>query len=110
MIVLIAYIIIAFLFFLGFSFYDFIVCNLSLNIKKAIKHPFSLLYCFLYDTTTENPFLLLFMAIFWPISMFVILLTWLEGLFEDKLEGAVKKGLKKLDEEHQKAKSKIGLD
>lgn len=93
--ILIGYIIIAFLFFLGFSFYDFISYNSKLNLKKAIKHPFSLFFCFLFDTVTENPFLLFFISLFWPISTFVLLIYWLENLFEDKLKAFLKKCLKK---------------
>ena len=47
--ILAGYIIIAFLSFLGFNLYDFIDFNLNFSFKKAIKHPFSFLYCFLYE-------------------------------------------------------------
>lgn len=52
--ILAGYIIIVFLFFLGFSLFDFIAYNSNFNLKKAIKHPFSLFFCFLFHTITEN--------------------------------------------------------
>ena len=108
--VLAGYIIIAFLFFLGFSLYDFIAYNSNFNLKKAIKHPFSLFFCFLFHTITENLGLLFFLSLFWPISALVMLISWLENLFEDKLETFLKKSLKKIDEKIQRRTTKIGID
>lgn len=108
--ILIGYIIIAFLFFLGFNLYDFIDYNSNFNFKKAIKHPFSLFFCFLFDTVTENPGFLFFISLFWPVSALVMLIFWLENLFEDKLEAFLKKSLKKIDEKYREARQKIGID
>lgn len=104
--VLAGYIIIAFLFFLGFSLYDFIDYNSNFNLKKAIKHPFSLFFCFLYNMITENLGLLFFISLFWPISALVMLISWLE----DKLEAFLKKSLKKIDEKYREERQKIGID
>lgn len=104
--VLAGYIIIAFLFFLGFSLYDFIAYNSNFNLKKAIKHPFSLFFCFLFHTITENLGLLFFLSLFWPISALVMLISWLE----DKLETFLKKSLKKIDEKYREERQKIGID
>ena len=104
--ILAEYIIIAFLFFLGFSLYNFIDYNSNFNLKKAIKHPFSLFFCFLFHTIIENPGLLFFISLFWPISALVMLISWLE----DKLEAFLKKSLKKIDEKYREARQKIGID
>jgi hypothetical protein len=58
--ILAGYIIIVFLFFLGFSLFDFIAYNSNFNLKKAIKHPFSLFFCFFisYDNRKSRPFVL----------------------------------------------------
>ena len=108
--VLAGYIIIAFLFFLGFSLYDFIAYNSNFNLKKAIKHPFSLFFCFLFHTITENLGLLFFLSLFWPISALVMLIYWLKNLFEDKLKAFLKKSSKKIDEKYREARQKIGID
>lgn len=104
--ILAGYIIIVFLFFLGFSLFDFIDYNSNFNLKKAIKHPFSLFFCFLFHTITENPGLLFFISLFWPISALVMLISWLE----DKLEAFLKKSLKKIDEKYREERQKIGID
>ena len=103
--ILAEYIIIAFLFFLGFSLY-----NSNFNLKKAIKHPFSLFFCFLFVTVKENPVLLFFLSLFWPISALVMLIYWLKNLFEDKLKAFLKKSSKKIDEKYREARQKIGID
>ena len=108
--ILAGYIIIAFLSFLGFNLYDFIDFNLNFSFKKAIKHPFSLFFCFLFHMITENPGLLFFISLFWPISALVMLISWLENLFEDKLEAFLKKSLKKIDEKYREERQKIGID
>lgn len=104
--ILAGYIIIVFLFFLGFSLFDFIAYNSNFNLKKAIKHPFSLFFCFLFHTITENPGLLFFISLFWPILALVMLIFWLE----DKLEAFLKKSLKKIDEKYREERQKIGID
>lgn len=104
--ILAGYIIIVFLFFLGFSLFDFIAYNSNFNLKKAIKHPFSLFFCFLFHTIIENPGLLFFISLFWPISALVMLISWLE----DKLEAFLKKSLKKIDEKYREERQKIGID
>lgn len=104
--ILAGYIIIVFLFFLGFSLFDFIAYNSNFNLKKAIKHPFSLFFCFLFHTIIENPGLLFFLSLFWPISALVMLISWLE----DKLEAFLKKSLKKIDEKYREERQKIGID
>ena len=108
--ILAEYIIIAFLFFLGFSLYDFIAYNSNFNLKKAIKHPFSLFFCFLFHTITENLGLLFFLSLFWPVSALVMLIYWLKNLFEDKLKAFLKKSSKKIDEKYREARQKIGID
>ena len=108
--ILAGYIIIVFLFFLGFSLYNFIDYNSNFSFKKAIKHPFSFLFCFLFVTVKENPVLLFFISLFWPISALVMLIYWLENLFEDKLEAFLKKSLKKIDEKYREERQKIGID
>lgn len=108
--ILAEYIIIAFLFFLGFSLYNFIDYNSNFNLKKAIKHPFSLFFCFLFVTVKENPALLFFLSLFWPISALVMLIFWLKNLFEDKLKAFLKKSSKKIDEKYREARQKIGID
>lgn len=104
--ILAGYIIIVFLFFLGFNLFDFIAYNSNFNLKKAIKHPFSLFFCFLFHTIIENPGLLFFISLFWPISVLVMLISWLE----DKLEAFLKKSLKKIDEKYREERQKIGID
>lgn len=104
--ILAGYIIIVFLFFLGFSLFDFIAYNSNFNLKKVIKHPFSLFFCFLFHTIIENPGLLFFISLFWPISALVMLISWLE----DKLEAFLKKSLKKIDEKYREERQKIGID
>lgn len=61
---------------------------------------------------TENPGLLFFISLFWPISALVmlILISWLENLFEDKLKAFLKKSSKKIDEKYREARQKIGID
>lgn len=105
-----SYIIIAFLFFLGFSLYDFIDFNLNFNLKKAIKHPFSFLYCFLYEGIKEFLFFKLLLSIFWPVSLLAVLIICLKNLFEDKLKAFLKKSSKKIDEKYREARQKIGID
>lgn len=53
--ILAGYIIIVFLFFLGFSLFDFIAYNSNFNLKKAIKH---LLFFISYDNRKSRPFVL----------------------------------------------------
>ena len=104
--ILAGYIIIAFLSFLGFNLYDFI----NFSFKKAIKHPFSFLYCFLYEGIKESLFFKLFLSIFWPISLLVALIICLESLFEDKIKAFLEKSSKKIDEKYREARQKIGID
>ena len=108
--ILAEYIIIAFLFFLGFSLYNFIDYNSNFNLKKAIKHPFSLFFCFLFHMITEDLGFLFFISLFWPITALVMLIYWLKNLFEDKLKAFLKKSSKKIDEKYREARQKIGID
>lgn len=106
--ILVGYIIIAFLSFLGFNLYDFIDFNFS--FKKAIKHPFSFLYCFLYEGIKEFLLFKLFLSIFWPISLLMVLIICLESLFEDKIKAFLEKSSKKIDEKYREARQKIRID
>ena len=81
----------------------------SVNSSKEVCNNV-VFFCFLFHTITENPGLLFFISLFWPISALVMLISWLENLFEDKLEAFLKKSLKKIDEKYREERQKIGID
>ena len=100
MILISFYSIIVILSFFIFSLFDFIIFHSDFNLKKVIKHPFYLFYCWLYDTLTNNFWTLILMSILWPITLIIMIIVYAEYIFKLK-------GIRKM---YQKAKSKIMLD